>query len=196
MRSEGSVSRLIDGLIVGDPEAVEQLWQRYFLRLVGLARKKLDGMPKRASDEEDVALSAFHSFCHNAEQGRFPQLLDREGLWRLLVTLTVRKAAHRIRDEQRLKRGGAMDHVSDTDSNPILEEILSEEPDPMIANIAIEEHQRLMDLLEDQELQQVAVSRMEGYSVEEIAQKMNYAPRSIQRKLKMIRAIWEKDFNS
>src|SRR5947209_130256 len=106
MASDGSVSQLLDGLIVGDCEAVERLWRRYFGRLVGLARRKLEGAARRAADEEDVALSAFHSFCKNAEAGRFPQLLDRDSLWRLLVVITLRKAAHLVRDENRGKRGG------------------------------------------------------------------------------------------
>ena len=41
MGSDGSVARLIHGLVVGDETAVQQLWERYFRRLVGLARKKL-----------------------------------------------------------------------------------------------------------------------------------------------------------
>ena len=46
---------------------------------------------RRAADEEDVALSAFDSFCRGAEQGRFPQLDGRDDLWHLLVVITVRK---------------------------------------------------------------------------------------------------------
>src|SRR5262249_62425675 len=106
MPSDGSVSRLIDGLVIGDAAAVQELWGRYFRRLVGLARKKLAGSPRRADDEGDVALSAFDSFCRNAERGLFPQLLDRDSLGRLLVVITARKSAHLLRDEKRLKRGG------------------------------------------------------------------------------------------
>jgi len=84
------------------------LWERYFARLVGLARQKLRSTPRRAADEEDVALSAFDSFCRQAEAGRFPQLLDRDNLWRLLVTVTARKAFHLIRDKNRQKRGGGV----------------------------------------------------------------------------------------
>src|SRR5947209_3964759 len=106
MASDGSVTRWLKQLQVGDPAAVQQLWERYFPRLVGLARKKLQDAPQRLADEEDVALSAFHSFCRNAEQERFPHLLDRDGLWRLLVVITARKAAHLLRAEGRQKRGG------------------------------------------------------------------------------------------
>src|SRR6266403_2686702 len=77
MRSEASVTRWIDRLKAGDPDAAQKLWERYFRRLVGLARKKLRAAPRRAADEEDVALSAFDSFCRGAGQDRFPQLHDR-----------------------------------------------------------------------------------------------------------------------
>src|SRR3954465_6949521 len=99
MSPEGSVTRWLAPLQAGDPAAAQQLWERYFRRLVGLARTKLRGAPRRAADEEDVALSAFDSFCRHAEAGRFPRLADRDSLWRLLVTVTARKAAHQARDE-------------------------------------------------------------------------------------------------
>src|SRR5262249_53245000 len=92
MASEGSVTRWLPLLQAGDPAAVQQLWERYFRRLVGLARLKLRGAPCCAAYEEDVALSAFATFVRHAERGRFPALADRDGLWRLLVTITVRKA--------------------------------------------------------------------------------------------------------
>ena len=92
--SEGSVTRWLPPLQAGDPAAIQQLWERFFRRLVGLARKKLRGAPCLVEGAEDVALSAFASFVRHAERGRFPELADRDSLWRLLVTLTVRKAAH------------------------------------------------------------------------------------------------------
>ena len=104
--TEGSITAWLAQLADGDRQAAEQLWRRYFHRLVGLARNKLRGAPRRVADEEDVALSAFDSFLRGAEQGRFPDLADREGLWALLQTITARKAFHLVRDQQRHKRGG------------------------------------------------------------------------------------------
>src|SRR5580700_9424491 len=103
---DGSVSRWLAPLQEGDPAAAQQLWERYFQRLVELARKRLRDGPRREA-AEDVALSAFDSFCRSAAKGRFPQLSDRDGLWRLLVVITARKAARHIRDTRRQKRGGA-----------------------------------------------------------------------------------------
>src|SRR5579871_5708132 len=193
MSSEGSVTCWLGPLQAGDPAAVEQLWQRYFHRLVGLARQKLRNAPRRVADEEDVALSAFDSFCRNAERGRFPELLDRDSLWRLLVVLTARKAAHQIRDEQRLKRGGgAVIHGQTTaegEETSFLEQVLSPEPTPAFAAEVAEQFQHLLRLLNDPELETVARARLEGYSVEEIAGQLGYAPRSIKRKLQLIRGL-------
>ncbi|MFL5338638.1 MAG: ECF-type sigma factor [Gemmataceae bacterium] len=196
MATKGSITRWLGPLQAGDPAAVRQLWERYFRRLVGLARLKLRSAPRRVADEEDVALSAFDSFCRNAARGRFPELLDREGLWRLLVVVTVRKAAHLVRDQGRQKRGGGAAAAStphnEIDDGPTLERILSQDPSPEVAAEMAEEYRRLLERLGDAELKDIAVARMEGCSVEEIATKQHCAPRSIKRRLQLIRSIWEK----
>ena len=192
MASEGSVTRWLPPLQAGDPAAIQQLWERFFRRLVGLARKKLRGAPCLVEGAEDVALSAFDSFCRNAERDRFPQLLDRDSLWRLLVTLTARKAAHLLRDEGRQKRGGGAERLSNTDAESVLADVLSREPSPAFAAQAAERYRRLLAMLGDEELRRVAVGRLEGYTVEEVAAQLGCAPRSVKRKLRLIRDIWEK----
>jgi DNA-directed RNA polymerase specialized sigma24 family protein len=192
MAPEGSVTRWLGPLQVGDPAAVQQLWERYFQRLVALARKKLPGTARQAADEEDVALSAFESFCCNAERGRFPQLADRDDLWRLLVALTSRKAAHLLRDLGRQKRGGGARVVPQgggAEEMP-LEEFLSREPSPVFAVQVAEECRRLLALLGDPELEAVALWKMEGYTTEEVAAKLNKSPHTVKRKLRLIRDLW------
>jgi DNA-directed RNA polymerase specialized sigma24 family protein len=200
MADDGSISRWLGPLQAGDPAAAQQLWERYFRRLVGLARLKLRNAPRGATEDEDVALSAFASFCRRAEQGRFPQLSDRDSLWRLLVVLTVRKAQHLVRDETRQKRGGGDRPVSDCSGGPdeesVLEQVLSREPTPDMAAQLAEEYRGLLSRLADRELEAIALLRMEGYTVEEIAQELGYVARSIKRKLHLIRNIWEKEGGS
>jgi RNA polymerase sigma factor (sigma-70 family) len=193
MSPEGSVTRWLALLRTGDPAAAEELWQRYFRRLVSLARQWLRAAPHRGADAEDVALSAFDSFCRNAEAGRFPQLADRDGLWRLLVTITARKAAHLVRDEGRQKRAGGAEWVSNTEAEAVLAEVLSREPSPAFAAEVAEQCQRLLLRLGDKELEAVALLRMEGYTVEEVAERLGCAPRSVKRKLALIRTVWEKE---
>jgi DNA-directed RNA polymerase specialized sigma24 family protein len=194
MSSTGSVTRWLGQLQAGDPAAVQPLWERYFPRLVRWARQKLRDAPRAAADEEDVALSAFDSFCRAAAQGRFPQLTDRDDLWLLLMKVTERKAARQLRAQSRLKRGGGRQPVRDTPGDDaeesVLERVLSAEPSPEFAAQLAEECQGLLRRLGDAELQSVALWRMEGYKVEEIAARLGYAPRSVKRKLRLIRGIW------
>src|SRR5688572_28818917 len=182
MASEGSVSRWIELLRHGDYAAAQPLWERYFNRLVGLARTKLADGRRRAADEEDVSLSAFNSFCQGAAAGRFPQLADRDDLWRLLVTLTARKAFDQMRDEHRLKRGGGAVlgqsalTAGGADAEAEFERFVGREPTPESAALVAEECQRLLARLKTDELRTIAVWKMEGYTNDEIAAKLDCAP--------------------
>ena len=71
MPSDRSITFWIGQLKTGDSQAAQKLWEGYYRRLVGLARLKLRGAPRRAADEEDVALCAFDSFYRRAECGQF-----------------------------------------------------------------------------------------------------------------------------
>jgi DNA-directed RNA polymerase specialized sigma24 family protein len=198
--SRQSVSLWIDQLKAGDRQATENLWGRYFRRLMGLARKRLEDRPRLGADAEDVALSAFDSFFRGAEAGKFPQLQDRDDLWHLLVTITARKAQHLIRDQSREKRGGgavlgeSVFFSSDgTRDAPGIEQVFSRAPSPEFAAQLSEQFERLFDQLADPDLRTIATLKMEGYTIDEISLRVGRAPATIERKLKVIRALWEKD---
>ncbi len=196
MESPGSVSGWIDRLQAGDRAAVQPLWERYFQLLVQLARKKLQALPRGAADEEDVALSAFDTFCRHAQEGNYPDLHDRNSLWRLLATITARRAAHLMRAASRSKRRGRPGSAPWPWARSLdleaIERIFSREPDPEFAALMAEECSGLLHGLKDRQLQHVALWRMEGYTVEEIAQKLDLVPRSVKRKLGVIRNIWQR----
>jgi DNA-directed RNA polymerase specialized sigma24 family protein len=195
--SDESVSHWLRLLQDGDSAAAQPLWDRYFRRLVGLARAKLEARPRLGADEEDVALSAFASFCRAAEARRFPQLSDRDDLWRLLIAVTEHKACNLIRDERRLKRGGgAVRRESDLarpddSAPPGLDQIAGREPTPEFAAQVAEECQHLLSRLDDGELQAIAVWKMEGETVPEIADRLGCALSTVERRLRLIRQIWE-----
>jgi len=197
----GSISGWIDDLKAGDEAAVQPLWERYYARLVRLARAKLRASRRAAAaeDEEDAALSAFNSFCAGAARGRFPRLADRDDLWRLLVVITSRKAGAQVARQGRRKRGGgrvfeATDLAAaggDGDGPDFLGSVVSGEPSPDFAAAAAEECRRLLGLLDTDELRRVAVDRMEGYSNDEIAERLGCARRTVARRLDLIRQTWE-----
>jgi len=196
MAYEDSVSHWIGQLKAGDSTAAQKLWERYFQQLANLARKKLQASPQRLADQEDVALSAFDSFCRGAQEGRFPQLLDRNDLWKLLVVITARKAIDVMKHENRKKRGGGavlgeqavFPGLSSSDGG--IDQSVSQEPSPEFAVQVAEECRRLLGLLEDASLRSVALWKMEGYSNDEIAAKLGCVPRTVERKLRVIRSLW------
>jgi len=195
MDAEDSVTQWFDRLRQGDPAAAQPLWERYFARLVRLARDRLSGLRRGARDEEDVALSAFNSFCLAAEKGRFPQLADRDGLWRLLVALTERKAVDLIRAETRAKRGGGR-VLDETGLAPAadgggLERVPGREPTPEFVALMAEECQRRLAQLGDEPLRTVALLRLEGYSNQEVAERLGCTARTVERKLELIRTLWK-----
>jgi DNA-directed RNA polymerase specialized sigma24 family protein len=197
MSADGSVTRWLGELQAGAPEAAQELWQRYFTQLVGLARFKLRGAPLRVADEEDVALSVFDSLCRGVEQGRFPRLDGRDNLWRLLVVITARKASNLRRDENRQKRGGgAVGEAAPNQNDLELEQVIGREPSPEFAAQVAEACQQLLAALGDDTLRAVAQAKMEGYTTEEIAKRLRFSPRTVERKVDLIRAIWEKEDRS
>ena len=198
----GSITRWLGDLKDGDQAAAQPLWERYFSRLVLVARGKLRKMRRTTADEdeEDAALSAFNSFCAGAAQGKFPKLADRDELWRLLVVITARKAMAQAQRQGRKKRGSgrivdeAMLFGKDFDggdgSLAGLERIAAAGPTPEFAAMIAEECQRLLDALDDDDLRQVAISRMEGYTNDEIADQLGCARRTVARRLDLIRQTW------
>lgn len=190
MSSEGSITRWIDGIRRGDENAAGGLWAAYFARMTAVAGQRLAGAG-RGADDEDAALSAFKSFCLGARAGRFPELKDRDNLWPLLLALTSHKCVDHVRRETRLKRGGPTGPVAAE-----LDLITSREPTP---ELLVEVGERLAALLNrldrtgDPSLRNVATWKLEGYTAEEIAGRMGCARRTVERKLRVIEQVWDRE---
>jgi DNA-directed RNA polymerase specialized sigma24 family protein len=196
MPAEGSVTRWIQLLEQGEQEAAQPLWERYFARLAGVANKKLAGRALAVADAEDLALSAFDSLCRGLQRGRFPELKDRDNLWRLLVVITARKVMRAVRREEARKRGG--DRAADIAGLTVcdLEQIIGNEPTPEFLAEVSESFDRLLACLPAADLTRIALWKMEGYTNEEIAGKLGRARRTVDRKLRLIRHLWEREAES
>lgn len=190
------VTLWIEQLKAGDPAAARPLWNGYFARLVSLARRRLRGLSQAVADGEDIALSAFDSFCQGVAGGRFPDLNDRDDLWRVLFDITTKKAWGEIRYQTRQKRGGgkvvpaSAVNGEDLAGPGLLATVAGREPTPAFAAEVAEECRRLLDDLRDPQLTQIAVWKMEGFTNVEIAEKIGRAVPTVERKLARIRAIW------
>ncbi len=193
--ARGHVTVWIDQLKAGDPAAVKPLWDAYFARLVALARARLRSLPRAAADEEDVALSAFDSFCRGVGAGRFPRLDDRDDLWQVLLVITTRKAIGLTRYTNCEKRGGNAPFAPSGGANDSAPDALNEAadtgPSPELAAEVAERCERLLIQLGDGELRQIAIWKMEGYTNDEIAGKLGRSVPTVERRLARIREIWE-----
>ena len=201
----GSITRWIGDLKAGDAAAAQPLWERYFARMVDLARARLRASGRRvhdpAVDGEDAALSAFDSLCAGLARGRFPQLADRDDLWRLLVVITTRKVRAQARRRLRQKRGGgqvrpATDLEDGESDDHLLARALGSEPTPEFAVMVAEEYRKLLDRLDDDVLRKVAILRMEGYTTDAVADQLGCARRTVARQLALIRRILAADPDS
>lgn len=191
----GSVTYWIGQLKAGEKAATQKLWEGYFGRLVGLARARMRTSPRQGKDEEDVAVSAFDSFFRAVEAGRFPNLEDRDDLWQILVMLAGRKATSAARNELAQKRGGgavrAASQLASPDGECPLAGMIGRDPEPAEAAGLAEEYQRLLELLPEELLREIALFKLEGLTNDEIARRTGRSTPTIERKLKRIRETWK-----
>ncbi len=197
--SEEPITELLAALRDGRSEAADRLWSVYYHLMCELADRRLGRLPGQLADQEDVALSAFKSFCVGVREGRFPTLKDREGVWPLLIALTVRKAVDAIRYESRQKRGGSGEGGASgfaaLDRTVDVLDLMTEGPRP---EVIIELRDSLKLLLhnlremEDARLGTIVQLKLEGYSNREIADQLGCVVRTVERKIRLIEDCWLK----
>ncbi len=172
-------------LKAGDEAAVEQLVEVYYDRLVRFARRRLAGMPQQVADDEGAVISAMRSFFSCVEGGQFSRISNDDDLWRILATLTARKAIRQMRVfwKQSGEGGNAKTELD-------LEQLVSREPSPELESQMAEEFQQRFDSLDDDTLKEIVLMKLEGCENAEIATRLSIHIRSVQRKLKRVEAIW------
>jgi DNA-directed RNA polymerase specialized sigma24 family protein len=193
MSNEPSASSLISKLRSGDEDAARILWDRFFAQLLTLTRGRLQSSSRAMEDEEDIVLSAMKSFCIGVRNGRFPELAGRESLWRLLLTITLRKLSTKQNYDKRSKRDVSRLKSSSLDAEAQEAEVnafISRELNPDVAAQCAEQIGRLLESLEHDDLKKVALMKMEGYTNNEIATEIVCSQTSVERKLRTIRSIW------
>lgn len=187
MSDSKDVSHWIDLVKGGDSAAANHIWQQYFDRLVRAVRGRLYGQNRAVTDEEDIVLSVFDSFYAAAEDGRFPELTDRDGLWKLLLRMSARKIVDKRRHDQRKRRGGEVSiHSLDGDA-PVLTKAIGNEPSPEMVIMMQESVEQLFSHLGVGQLRELAVAKLEGYSNADLAERFECSERTIERRLHLIR---------
>ncbi len=194
-----SVSRLIERLKSDKPDAANEIWQLYFQRLLPVARSKLATVRDPSIDEEDILVSVFDRFFRAASEGRFAKLNDRDDLWQILLMLTERNAHDQRRRSTTEKRGRDrvvnQSNLANLDMQQ-LREIVGREPNPDQI-VAFNEHLSACLLgLREVSTREVAIMKLEGLSNQEIGEKLEISLSSVERKLRVIREVWQRKFDN
>lgn len=179
----GSITLLYQQWRQGEQTSLGALIERFRPRLLALAHSTLGGRVPRLADAEDALQSAMISFWEQVEQGRFDEQLDRNDLWNLLGLITVRKAIKLNVRARAQKRGGG--------------QVVTGLPlDEMAAGGAAASPEilctEMLELL-DPDVRAFALLRLMGHRNREIADELQCTERKVERKLQLVRAIWEEE---
>lgn len=192
MSESNEISSLLHQIRDGGSEsAIEKIWNNYHQKLLSVSKRKLTNLHSRVADEEDVALAAFGSFVRRLKRGDFAPSINRDEARKILITIAVRKALNLVRDsnrkcrrpENRLIEGM---HTQDRD---ITDRAATPDAEVMVADSV----QHLLNSLDSDELREIAISKMAGYTNREIAEALNRSIATIERRLQLIRLRWQKE---
>ena len=181
MADSESSPRLAEGLRGGDPSAAEEVFARYARRLALLAERRLSRRVAARVDGEDVVQSAFRTFFRRCAEGEF-RIDDSADLWRLLATITIRKAQANARRHTAERR----DVNAEAAGDGALESALTGDPGPDEAATLVDQidallhglpplYARLLDL------------RLQGRTVAEAAEEMGVSRQTVYRALDLLR---------
>lgn len=167
----------------GIAEDEEALVEQFQMRLLRLAHSRLPLRLRSRVDETDIVQSVFRSFFRrNADQPY--QFQERDDVWRLLATITLRKVGRAVRFHKQARRDVDREHAEEFTGD------LSNQQDASASALAI--MVELLDAIFDQlspKHQRILALRLESYSVDEIAQQVSVSSRTVERALALVRRI-------
>ncbi len=186
--SIGSVTVWVKRLPAGDVAAQEAIFRRYQEALVGYAAFRLRQLGVRAADADDVAQDVFMGLFRRTADGKMPDLDDRDALWLKLRRI----CGDRVKDARRkrtLATESALDG-SDDATGAGLAKVADEHFEECVLTV---EHGLLQHYLRQrsEDLPDIASLRMQGYSVDQIAQMLGIPSRTIDRRIQWIHQLCE-----
>src|SRR5262245_7816647 len=193
MAENESFPELMDRLRSGEDEAAREVFARFAARLVGLARRNLDGRLAVKVDPEDVVQSAYKSFFVRQRAGTL-EVGNWDGLWGVLTMITIRKCADRAayyradkRDVGRERPGGGADGAG-----MAAEIALDREPMPEEAAVLAETVEALFRAVDDPDERAILELSLQGFTAAEISESLGRAERSVRRLRERIRKRLER----
>lgn len=192
----GSITMLVRRAAEGDSNAQTDLFERVVARLEQRAGRKLQR--SRCTEEpEDAAQIVMHSVFRRLGEGKFT-IDSRNNLWALLFTIMDRKCIGINSRNFAKKRGG--DHqivgeavLAKNDSGigglDRLDSAAATPEDIVRCEETIDGYFDKLEKHGDQTVTEVVAMRLEGYSNQEISERIGRGLATVERKFKLARDI-------
>jgi DNA-directed RNA polymerase specialized sigma24 family protein len=188
----GTITRYIrdleGGQHPGRDDAVRVLWEHFFAEMMIYARKRLRAMhaPLGPADEEDAAAHAFMKVCRGIERGHL-KLASRVDFTKVLRSATSREVLTIL--------GRAKPASGWTDDDMVLGQVADSTLSPDLLLLAFDACQRLLELLETDDLRRIAIWKLVGHTNQTIAAKLGRSPATVERTLAQIRQTWRRKWS-
>ncbi len=187
MADETRFADLMARLRRGDGEAASLIFDQYAHRLIGLARKRLDGMLRQKVDPEDVVQSVFRSFFQRQADGRM-EVGNWDSLWGMLVVITLRKCGRCLEYFRAARRNVHREAVPRADREDFGPgwEAMADDPTPSEAAMLAETVENLMRSLEPRDRRILELS-LQGLAAPAISAEVGCTERTVFRVMDRIR---------
>lgn len=183
MAEEPSFQDLMTRLRTGDDEAAQEVFFRFRCRLIALARRRLDSQIQQKVDAEDIIQSVLRSFFLRAGQGQYA-LENWDGLWSLLVVITLSKCARKREHFHAGKRDVQRERTGFPGEGPT--QAFGREPTPEEAAVLAETIEEILRGLVLHEREMIVLF-LQGNTVPEISKQVGWAERTVHRVLARVR---------
>ena len=160
-------------------------FERFTRRLIGLARAQFDARLLHKIDPEDVVQSAYKSFFLRYGEGALAAE-GWDGLWGLLMCITLRKCADRVRYHKAERRDVGREAAAPAEGDGPWLHAVGREPTPEEAVVLAETVEGLLRGLDGDERAVVELS-LQGFSTQEISDRLGRATRSVRRLRERVR---------
>ncbi len=197
----------------GERRVIEELWLCHREVMIARARRVIAGLriDRTQYDADDAVADAFFRICSSASRQKLATIEDRDGILKLLfaiLRLEILDARKRLASFRR--GGGGVSRTAhgdephetvNSDSAPSrhgyhrrdveLEQLSSAQSSVEVELIEDDCFEVLLKRLDDGRLRAIATMRREGYNLDEIARRLRLAPRTLRRRLTIIRSVFQ-----
>ncbi|RPI88679.1 MAG: sigma-70 family RNA polymerase sigma factor [Planctomycetaceae bacterium] len=158
----------------GDEQAAVDLYERYAQRILGLVRNQMASHLRARHEPEDIVQSVFKSIFRGIQSGVY-SAPGSGSLWSLISVVAV----HKVRKTATRQAASRRDDRRTTSLDGVDDSQLLATHSPEMYELMIRE---ILESLADPE-RQVVVLRLQGFTVEEVSDRVSLSRRSVERLL-------------